>query len=100
MAEYKDIDLLRKQIKDVKWSFNSTNEDYMTGYLCALLCTEGMIAGLPTADVVEIMRCKDCEHYKPQPTRNNGKTKYCCRSAYVRVNSDDFCSYGERKEEK
>ena len=52
------------------------------------------------ADVVEVVRCKDCEHYKPQPKYKNSETKYCCRSAYVRVNADDFCSYGERKEEK
>lgn len=55
---------------------------------------------VPTADVVEVVRCKDCEHYKPQPKYKNGETKYCCRSAYVRVNADDYCSYGKRKEDE
>ncbi len=50
------------------------------------------------ADVVEVVRCKDCKHYKLQPKYKNSETKYCCRSAYVRVNADDFCSYGKRKE--
>lgn len=55
----------------------------------------------PTADVVEVVRCKDCKYYKPQ-TRSitwNNTTKYCCRGANVKVNEDDYCSYGERREE-
>jgi rubrerythrin len=54
MAEYKDITILKKQISDFKKSINSPNSDYMTGYLSALSATEGIIAMLPTADVVEV----------------------------------------------
>lgn len=43
----------------------------------------------PTADVVEVVRCKDCEDY-------NGH-RYCEYHA-VTVLDDDFCSYGHRKE--
>lgn len=52
MAEYKDIEPLKKQIADIKKAMNSQNSDYLTGYLCALSVTEGIIATLPTADVV------------------------------------------------
>lgn len=53
-----------------------------------------------TADAVEVVRCKDCKHYK---TRNqsaywDNKALLCCRSANVKVRPEDFCSYGERKE--
>ena len=46
-----------------------------------------------TADVVEVVRCKDCEHYC---------ANYCTRDIKGRTNMfymnvDDFCSYGERK---
>ena len=43
----------------------------------------------PTADVVEVVRCKDCEDY-------NGH-RYCEYNA-IPVLDDDFCSYGKRKE--
>ena len=58
----------------------------------------------PTADVVEVVRCKDCKymcHYtdghlecrllsdlKPIPT------------TYCTMKADDFCSYGERREDE
>ena len=53
---------------------------------------------LPTADVVEVVRCKDCQHYI------NG----CCyvknRSPLFKYDvnihhrkANDFCSYGEEK---
>lgn len=51
----------------------------------------------PTADVVEVVRCKDCKYYeihKPTITLN------CEREGkLVPMMPDDFCSYGERREE-
>lgn len=56
----------------------------------------------PTADVVEVVRCKDCVYY------GDGECVYHSElendtSAYgrwiVKVNEDDYCSYGERSEE-
>ena len=40
-------------------------------------------------DVVEVVRCKDCEHRNP-----NG---YKCLRDNLWHDNDDFCSYGERK---
>lgn len=51
------------------------------------------------ADVVEVVRCKDCQHYKAQKQSahwDNAK-KYCCRSATVKMNEFDYCSKGERR---
>lgn len=50
MAEYKDIAPLKEQIADIKKAIHSPNSDYLTGYLCALSVTEGVIAYLPAAD--------------------------------------------------
>lgn len=50
---------------------------------------------------VEVVRCKDCKHYhpmKPYPSYN-GSVNYCCRSGYIKVSDNDFCSYGEKREE-
>ena len=51
----------------------------------------------PTIDAVPIVRCKDCKHYeihKPKVLEN------CERNGYIiPMKPDDFCSYGERKNE-
>ena len=51
-------------------------------------------------DFVEVVRCKDCEHYKPQAklARWNGKVNYCCRTAAIKTAPSDFCSFGRRRE--
>lgn len=52
------------------------------------------IMRFPTADVVEVVRCKDCIHFS---TANDG---YCIRphNGLHITEANDFCSYGERKE--
>ena len=51
---------------------------------------------LPTADVVEVVRCKSCKYYE------NGKsyTPYCnnVMNLFEEMKPTDFCSYGEPKE--
>lgn len=39
----------------------------------------------PTADVVEVVRCKDCKHYNP--------ADHCYLQG---AGENDYCSYGER----
>jgi hypothetical protein len=51
MARYIDVTDITKQIADFKKAVNSPNSDYLTGYICALSVTEGLIAETPTADV-------------------------------------------------
>lgn len=47
------------------------------------------IDDMPTADVVEVVRCKDCKHRK--------KNTFCLHN--MRYEDDNgFCSYGERAE--
>ena len=57
----------------------------------------------PTVDAVPVVRCRDCQHWKPTGSKAGNSfsdmeyiggcefTKYCRRES-------DFCSYGERKE--
>ena len=47
------------------------------------------LANAPTVDAVEVVRCKDCTQY-------NGH-RYC-RYIELIVLDNDFCSYGERKD--
>lgn len=62
------------------------------------------IADMPAADVVPVVRCKDCKHFNFErmeceneavSTDHEGGASYSL-NFYL----DDFCSYGERKEEQ
>ena len=64
---------------------------------------ESIIEGLkqePTVDAVEVVRCRDCKRcYKHTTKRNRQKMWICMRNDLdVCVRPDDFCSYGERKD--
>lgn len=68
------------------------------------------IEGCPTADVVEVVRCKDCkywEHDKRSYNRGYHFGECTCphwegSSVWDRHDTtiDDYCSQGERKEQK
>ena len=54
----------------------------------------------PTVDTMEIIRCKDCKHYRPQKKSAHWENRAnCCnRIVTIKVQPYDFCSYGEQKE--
>lgn len=61
-----------------------------------------MIDMQPTADVVEVVRCKDCKHL----TVVNNESIYarCEKTGYIfwsfeTDTREHFCAYGERREE-
>ena len=61
------------------------------------------IDNAPTVDAVPVVRCRDCQHWKPTGSKAGNSisdmeyiggcefSKYCSRES-------DFCSYGKRKE--
>lgn len=57
-----------------------------------------LLRTFPTADVVEVVRCKDCIHW-------GGTTHgFVCRKfsgidTKICMGADHYCSYGERREE-
>lgn len=55
---------------------------------------------LPTADVAEVVRCKDCKYLFQDLSKR--EFHFCVRNldyfGSKAVKLDDFCSYGERKE--
>lgn len=65
------------------------------GGLCAL---KSHIDAIPTADVVEVVRCKDCKFRGTDDCLNSYYSEY--EGAHVDpMDDDDFCSYGERRKE-
>ena len=62
----------------------------------------------PTVDAVEVVRCRDCKHFRHYGKTSlfingkNIKAGWCQRriryDEEYRMTADDFCSYGERKD--
>ena len=57
-----------------------------------------LVLEIPAADVVEVVRCRDCRHW-------NSETGFCNLNSHFPMdgldwdmfNDDDFCSLGERR---
>ena len=57
------------------------------------------IDNAPTADVVEVVRCKDCIHHKPFMPCEDWRQEYICDVFEWKSEDDDFCSFAERRKE-
>lgn len=58
------------------------------------------IEDAPTADVVEVVRCRDCTWWKSIFSWNGKEHKVCVRdSSEPPREQNDFCSYAERKKD-
>lgn len=88
MAEYIErealIDYLEKRLADRPPLF---------GWLCA------RIASIPSANVVEVVRCKDCQHHHWEQELCHGKTVHICSVLNAEVFKDFYCYHGKRKEQ-
>lgn len=49
----------------------------------------------PAVDMVEVVRCKDCVYWE-QAKPDSGS---CNRAFEITAYANDFCSYGERRDE-
>lgn len=66
-----------------------TSGDYATAF--------AEIRKIPAADVVPVVRCKDCKYAYINSFSAASGVALCSSSAKV-MQQDDFCSYGERKD--
>ena len=90
MARYIDANLLLQQVAHI----NSTVEQGVKYFNSVY----NLIQKQPAADVVEVVRCKDCIYW----WRENELCIHskCCHDrtvAVVEAPPTHFCSYGERK---
>ena len=80
MAEYIDREALAMRVLGL-----TIVDPMVAKYADAVLF---QIQHAPAADVVEVVRCKDCKSY-------NGH-RHCCYFE-TPVDDNDFCSYGEKR---
>lgn len=94
MARYIDADALKEAIKyyHSHTGDQSTNaEHYAYGVVLKY------IDRTPTANVVEVVRCKDCKYWT---TKNDGYCSNMGALVLVGDKNSNFCGYGERKDAK
>ena len=87
-SRYIDADELIKSI-DKEIFTNPTTRSYF----------KQIVRKQPTADVVEVVRCKDCKHFAEEMIEDD--LEGFCKSVSGMINPgpDFYCSYGERREE-
>ncbi len=54
------------------------------------------IEDVPTADVVEVVRCKDCKHYKRHKPPIEDFDGWCSANE-IECDTDFYCQYGSMK---
>ena len=91
-----------------EFRLNQTVSKYATVMQCraardAISRATKALESLPAADVITVVRCRECMHWKPTESKAGNSfsdmeyiggcefTNYCRRES-------DFCSYGERKD--
>jgi len=94
-----DADALREE--NCKECNAATQEICNADPICGSIM---LVVDAPTVDAVEVVRCKDCKHYKEGELL--APNKFCFRLMHPTENrhigynfsDNDFCSYGERKD--
>lgn len=77
-----------------------TNKNFIDGDKYPHDCCCDIIEAMPTADVVEVVRCRNCR-YGHQETENiNGKIEvyFYCDGYGLDHSGDYYCADGERRE--
>ena len=90
MAEYIEREALLREIE--------RREALMVGdKLVSVDAMKSFIKNRPAADVVEVVRCKDCKNLVN--TTINANCFLICDISDMEIAPEDFCSHGERREE-
>lgn len=99
--EYIEREAVLAYMAEVKAACIS-NFEYEVSAVIAGMIGEIKDDEIPTADVVEVVRCKDCEYASYWYGNDNLKnTTYLCflvEDEGVKTFADDFCSRGKRRE--
>lgn len=93
MSRYIDVDKLGigRANRDV---FES--KDYADGWNSAI----SILEKADVEDLVKVVRCKDCKYAKKSKAVLCVPDYSCLKTDITCLDADDFCSYGERKDEE
>ena len=88
MSRDKQIEALESAYKH----YLTMHDDTACGVINSCIDT---VKNTPTADVVEVVRCKDCVFSE----KGFDEGDVYCKLNDVSFGKDSFCSYGERREQ-
>ena len=94
MAEYIDREAFKKSVEERYCKPCKAEKKDHNGCWCRACWVDDMLDEVECfqpADVAPVVRCKDCKYRDGTP----GQPNILC----AQMHEDDFCSYGERKEE-
>lgn len=98
MNDYIDRVALKKRFqKRLIWLEKDVHDEYSKGLFHGCETDMSLIDEIPAANVVEVVRCKNCKYcdYKPSVIGCA-----CFKDGLLRnMKENDFCSYGERRED-
>lgn len=98
MSDYIKREDAIQAVKDNSYSLNDDELIEVNGFGAIDSINE-----LPSADAIEVVRCKDCKYLKPY-TSQYGSGQFCecpCSFGGQGIKKpDDYCSYGERRDDK
>ena len=110
MKEYIEREALAQRIVSEQNANAKTlfyESQYGIGYHNGLTMACSMVLNAPYADVVEVVRCKDCKRCvqfenelicnHALPTKSLAQYLQMGTNIMAIVKPDDFCSYGERR---
>ena len=84
-CEWHDIPIDR--YPDVEFAFND-----------ALIIASNELSNLPAADVVEAVRCKDCEYWGTDEEAPYSEGYYLCGADGSYTRSEFYCALGDRRQ--
>lgn len=94
MSRYIDADAFAKKVYEVAYPVIHEINSQERGL--TLIGIAQLLDAQPTADVVEVVRCKDCIHHKPFPFSD----EHICDVFDWESEDKDFCSFAERRNDE
>lgn len=94
-------DYIRREdaIEEIRKAENHAFNSFYKG----LVKAHKIVADLTSADVVPVVRCKDCKYVRKfrseESAKKFGQLYECVQNVFLSPHPDGFCSYGERREE-
>lgn len=95
MDEYVNCKLLKKRFrKRLDWLKKDIHDTYTGALYDGCVADTNLIDEIPAADVVPVVRCKDCK-YAAEVWSSSVRF---CMFSHMPTRPDDFCSCAERKD--
>lgn len=92
---YVEVEPLIKLIDEYIEEYDTLEDGYHNPKWCAMQEARRSIEKQPIANVIEVVRCRDCKY---NDLAGKDSVNVLCRKFYGSWQADDYCSYWEQKD--